>query len=410
MSIGRNREEQALTSLLASTLVKREVLDPMGKIGWGHGTPPPPETEVPRGPDGQPIKAEGAPTPVQDPTKPAAAASTAAPPVDKSLPAPVVKTDAPAIDLVAMYEGLRDPATGLISKKYKTVEEAIKGSGHLATMAKQSFTERDVALAEAARLREENIKLRTQPAPLGAAPNRAPGSPPLSRAEVDVAQERLDKVLASLKEDGAVLDAETMEKLSKAQRDVSDASTKFAVQEALSQRDEVAARGQEKWQAVDAHMRTKYPESFNFSDEMSLHISSDPVLQAAVGALVSRGQEIEATELAWTSLKRSMDAGTFATTKAQAEATEVVLAAKEQARQEALTQARKDAGVVTGSAGGVGVHQTPNAVVSNQAEIDAARDQMRMEGDAPGSPAAARFRHLIIGQHLDPSLFPGTNR
>jgi hypothetical protein len=32
---------------------------------------------------------------------------------------------------------------------------------------------------------------------------------------------------------------------------------------------------------------------------------------------------------------------------------------------------------------------------------------MRMEGDAPGSPAAARFRHLIIGRHLDPALFGG---
>jgi hypothetical protein len=101
-----------------------------------------------------------------------------------------------------------------------------------------------------------------------------------------------------------------------------------------------------------------------------------------------------------------MDKGTFATTKAEAEKTEIVLAAKEQARQEALVQARKDAGVVTGSAGGSGVHQGSDSAASSQAEIDQYRNQMRLEGDAPGSPAAARFRHLIIGKDLDPTLFP----
>jgi hypothetical protein len=30
---------------------------------------------------------------------------------------------------------------------------------------------------------------------------------------------------------------------------------------------------------------------------------------------------------------------------------------------------------------------------------------MRMEGEGLGMPGATRFRHLLIGRHLDPALF-----
>ena len=43
MSLGKNREEQELTRKLAATLVQKEVIEPMNKIGWVHGTPPPPD-------------------------------------------------------------------------------------------------------------------------------------------------------------------------------------------------------------------------------------------------------------------------------------------------------------------------------------------------------------------------------
>jgi len=404
MSIGRNREEQELTKLLASTLVAKEVLEPMQKIGWGHGSPPAPDY-------GTTPKVEGAaPAPAATTTPAATQAGQPAPaaPAAKVEPAAAATPSAPeAIDITAVMESLRD-ANGMILGKYKTVPEAIKGAGHVVTMAKQAFTERAAALAEAERLRAENLTLRTSPAASPAAvpvPTRTVQAP--SRAAVDAAQGKLDAVLSSIKEDGGVLDADSVERLSKTQRDMAEAMAKYAVDEALSGRDAATEQERASWLAVDEFMKSNHPESLQFADEIGLHLASDPLLSQAVGALVAQGKKNEASALAWKSLKQAMDAGVFATTKAAAEAKEVDLAAKEQARQEAVAKARIDAGVVTGSAGGQGIHLGGEAAGTSREEIEAARSQMRLEGDAPGSPAAVRFRHLIIGQHLDPSIFGG---
>lgn len=401
MSIGRNREEQELTALLAKTLVEKEVMEPMGKIGWGHGSPPPPDHS------GQPAPTEGAPGNAAAPAAPVQSGRPAAAPGAAPAAAGVAKADSPTYaELVATYESMRDPETGLIAKKYRTVDDAIKGSGHLAIMAKQSFTERDEARTELARLREENLKLRTSPAPTpGAAPVSRANVAPLSRAALDNAQGKLEEVLSSIAENGGILDAEAAKSLSKAQREVADAAADLRVQEVLGQRDTAQVTERNEWKEVDDFMSQHHPESAKFSDEVALMLQSDPVLQAGVNALLAQGDKIQATVLAWKSYERMNTGALSAASHAKAVETEADLAAREQVRKEQVQKARVDAGVITGSTGGAGVHENSNATAASREEIEAARRQMRIEGDAPGSPAAMRFREMIIGPSLDPKYF-----
>jgi hypothetical protein len=400
MSIGMNRAEQELTKRLVESIVIPEVLRPMDKIGWSHGTPPPPDytTTVPT---------EGAPAPA--PAAPAALGSGQPAP---AAPAPVpaaaapAKADAPGFEeIVATLESLRD-ANGLIGGKYKTIPEAFKGMGHLANMAKQSFQERDAALKQIAGIQE----LGSRPQPV-ASPAAAPAAPPsslvASRAALATAKTKLDTVLANLEGDGNVVDAETLRKVGDAQREVAELAADVRVQENFHQRESAQEADRARWTAVDEFMNKNHPESLKHADEIGLHIQSDPVLQEAVAALVASGKELQASVLAWQSYSRAVSDGSMAVAKVEAENKEVDLAAKEQVRQEALARARADAGVVKGSAGGQGIHENNNATGASREEIAALQNQMRMEGDAPGSPAAARFRHLIIGRHLDPALFGG---
>lgn len=394
--MSRSREEQELTTRLAQGLVRREVMEPMSKIGWGHGTPPPPEAGQPAT-EGAPGK-EAAPASAPTTGQPASPAASA--------PAPVVppKADAPTdpASIIATYEALRDPETGLIMRKYKTVEDAIKGSGHLADMAKQSFTERDEARKKLAELQEENLKLRTQPAASpAAAPQRQPSASP-SRAKVDEAQANLDGVLSRISENGGVLDAETSKSLSKAQRELADAAADWKVQESFSAQKEQEDSKNREWSAVDKYMKENHPTAENFAAEVALYMQSDPLLGRAVNALLAQGDKIGATELAWTTFKKVHGDQVTAAERASAEEAEADLAAREQVRKEQLERARRDAGAIQGSAGGAGVHERPVAGGSLE-ERQAAMEAMRREGDAPGSPAAKRFRELVIP--LDPSIF-----
>jgi hypothetical protein len=398
MSIGRSKEEQQLTTFLAKTLVEKEVIEPMKKIGWGHGNPPPPDYTTTRG-DGQP-GTEGAPGQAAAPA-PAADASgqPGARPAAAPAPNDQPKADSPKIDLVALFESLRDPETGLIGKKYRTVEEAIKGSGHLANMAKQSFT--------------ENAALRAATAPAPATPAASPAAAPQpkpvdspSRARADQAQARLDAVLSSITENGGVLDAETQKTLSAAQRELADAVADYRVQETLASSRKAEDTERDEWRKVDEYMAGKHPAAARFSEEVALHIQSDPLLSSAINALLAQGNKVAATELAWTSFEKVHGEQVEAATRAKAEDREADLAAREQVRKEQLEKARKDAGVIQGSAGGAGVHERAAGVGSRE-EIDAAKEAMRREGDAPGSPAAARWRALVIGPSLDPTFFGG---
>lgn len=396
MSIGRSREEKELTSLLSRTLVQKEVIEPMDKIGWSNASPPPPDYS------GQPA-AEGAPTP---------AAPPAAAPVVDGLPAPAsatppaadpVKTDAP-VDLNALFESLRDPETGLIGRKYKTVEEAIKGNVHLVQMAKQSFAERDEALRKL-----QSIQTLA-PAPVTPPQGVTAPQPPLidtaSRQVVETAQANLDAVLSEINENGGVLNEEIGKKLSRAQRELSEAVARASVIETRSSLDAKETAEREQWKEVDKQLSEKYPDSAKFAEEVALFVESDPLIASAVNALLREGTfegKLKASELAWKQFAAAHSARVTAEVTAAAENKEAELAAREQVRQEQLAQARKDAGVVTGSVGGSGAHDSPRAAGVTQEEIDALREQMRREGDAPGSPAATRFRRAII--HLDPAIF-----
>jgi hypothetical protein len=398
MSIGRSKEEQALTTLLASTLVAKEVIEPMNKIGWSHGTPPPPDFTSG---SGQPAN-EGAPGQAAAPAPAPVTGQPASPEAGKPAPTGTPKADGPEMDaaaLVGLYESLRDPKTGLIAGKYKTVEAAIKGSGHLAIMAKQAFTERDQANA---RVNSAPVA----PSPV-ASPAAAPASQPYSspsREKVDAAQARYDEVLSSVAENGGILDADTTKRLSKAQRELTEAVTQYQVEETRTREQNATRAEKAKWDDVESFMLREHPESARFSEEVALHIESDPLLAAAVNALLAQEKRLEATLTAWTSFQRTHSDMLSAETRAKAEEKEADLAAREQVRKERVEAARKDAGVITGSAGGAGVHEGRDARASAE-EIEAMRERMRREGDSPGSPAAMRFRQMVIP--LDPRYFGG---
>lgn len=407
MSHGRSREEQELTSRLAAGLVAREVIAPMEKIGWGHGTPPPPEQNSPSAP-GRP-GAEGAPG--------AAAAPAAAQPVQgQPLPAPVAKP-APAGEpnadsapdtavLDKVFEPLRDPATGLILGKFKTGLEAFKSAPHLVQMTKTAFETRDSALKQLSELQAENMRLRTSPAATPAAAPQATKPATPSREAVDKAQANLDKVLSEITENGGVLDAETSQKMSKAQRELADAIAEARVNEIRVEQDAVKERqdaDQAEWKKVNEAMAAKYPDSVRFSEEAGLNVQVDPLLRAQVNALLAQGNKLGAAETAWLAYERVRPKTTEE--RVNAEHKEIDLAAREQVRKEAVEKARIDAGIVGGtSAGGSGVHPNERAGGSRE-EIAAAADAMRREGGAPGSPAAMRWRQLVIGPSLDPTIF-----
>lgn len=402
MSIGRTREEQELTHHLVKTLVIPEVLRPMDAIGWTHASPPPPDYS------GQPTPAEGAPIPAQ----PAPAAPASGQPATPAQPTPAapatVKADAPATPpgFTFNIEDFKNPSTGLYFDKYPNPTEAMKGLGHLANMAKQSFQQRDEALQRLASFETGSAPVRPSP---GVTPTSAPASVPAdvtaSRAALDAAQARLDAVLSGMEGPETVIDAETLKKVMTVQREVADRTADLRVKETLHSRDSAVDAKQARWNAVDSHMRDNYPGSLSYATEIGLHIQSDPLLNDAVGALVAQGKEIQASELAWKSYQQAVHNGDAAVTMEAAKEKEADLTARGQVRQELLDKARIDAGVVQGSAGGVGIHENGKAVAPSGAELEAMRNQMRMEGDAPGSPAAMRFRHLLIGQHLDPSIF-----
>lgn len=403
MSIGRNREEQALTRLLAETLVQREVIAPMDAIGWSHGNPPPPDYSTP-GSSGQPAPPEGAPSPAQAPGALVAGGQPAPQPgVAPQLVAPDKMNSPTPDDIVATIEALRG-TDGMIAGKYKTVTEAMKGMAHLANMAKQSFQERDAALKQLREVQELGSRLQPGASP-AAVPSASPASLTVSRAALAQAKTRLDAVLSSVEDDGNVVDGETLRKVGEVQREVAELAADVRVQESFHQRESAEVSERNRWLAVDEHMDAHYPNSLKHSTEIGLHIQSDPMLQEAVAALVAVGKEVQASVLAWQSYERAVGDGSAAVVMADAQAKEADLAAKGQVRQELLDKARIDAGVIKGSAGGQGIHENQNATGASREELSALQAQMRMEGDTPGSPAAARFRHLIIGRHLDPSIF-----
>jgi hypothetical protein len=300
-------------------------------------------------------------------------------------------------------ESFKDPATGKYGGKYDTPAEFVRGIGHAINMAKQSFVQRDAAIEEAARLRSELSTARQSP-PVGSPTTVSSESYSLSnsRALADTAKSAYDAVLARVVEEGGLLDGDSSKSLSEAQRELSRAEAKLAVEESLIQHDGARSAEQRKWDAVNEFMKTTYPESLPLADEIGLYVQSEPLIQEAVAALVAQGKEQRAAELAWKEFDNAQRGGALVASRATAETTEVRLLAADQVRKEAVEQARKDAGISSTSASGV--HERLDTGPS-QDEINAAANAMRAYGTQPGNPAAARWRELTIGKSLPPEFF-----
>jgi len=385
MSLGRSKEEQEMTSLLAKTLVERDVMGPMNAIGWQHGTPPPAGTTPDAGQPGaggstttggQATTVEGG----QPAVKPGSAGD-----------APV-KADTPEA-LEAAAKATFDPKTGKYNGKYLTVEEAIKGGSNLAQMANKALDERDQLAAKLAAIEAENLRLRQTPAPQ-AAPQAAP-VPRVSRTQVDEAQANYDKVLSEIVEEGGLLDAEANKKLSKANRELADAIASYRVQENDASRESAQEAEDRKWGEVTRYMTENHPGSEQFSDEVALFVRSNTPLAKAIDALQKAGDQIGATELAWTSYKTASGAQVGAAKTEADTKREIELDARKEVREELKAEALKDAGVVRGSAGGTGVHQGGQQRGSFE-ERQALLNRMAVEGDSPGSASGAAYRKMVI--------------
>lgn len=435
--IGRTQAEIELTRKLSKTLVQREVIEPMAAAGWGHGTPPSPaqtalmiadraradgatEEQIagfleergvkytpPAG--GQPAKTEGAPAPAA----PAATATGGQPDPTKTTPAPaaqVAKTDASATapadqNVLTMFENLRDQ-NGLIMGKYKTVEDALKGAGHLANMAKQAL-----ARAEQAEARLSSVAKPVVADPPAARPAAAPTRKafvPTSRPELMAARERLDKVLSKTTNDG--FDGESAREFAEATREVARQEA-LSVADEVRQRQEYDARAEEdRFSEVNSYMAEKYPDSQNLDpDEFRLFLNLNPLLTEAMTALRAQGRDTRAAELGYTEFLKSRT-GTQTVpgmSSAEAERKEADLAAREQVRKELRDEALKDAGIVKGSAGGASAVETPGVTGPSQDDINAMANAMKREGEHPGSAAATQWRRAVIGRFLPPELFGG---
>lgn len=383
--------EAALIQDLIKNVVEPDVMGPMEKIGWSHGTPPPPEPVV-----DDPQK-PGTPTESVKPIAPA----VVGPPDPVVVTAPVVtespKKDAPPVvsDPLAFIEELKDPKTGLYGGKYKTREEFLKGVGHVVQMAKGAYSKADAAEQEAARLRTENAQLRIAPAALAAAPQPAPAS---VTQTITGRSAKLDAVLSKLKDEGGILDEENMQSLIEGVGELASTMATQAAEKSLATHENARAEEDKKWQDVDAHMLQVAPASLNFSDEIGLYVRSTPLVAAAVGALIQAKNLNGAAELAWQLFQGAHPGMSPAEVKETTDKTQIELEAADQVRREAVEQARKDAGVVSSAA--AGVHETPGTVGPTQEEIDQAAAEMHA-GDG------RRWRALTIGRTLTGPLFDG---
>jgi len=398
MSIGRSKEERELTSLLASTLVQKEVVEPMNALGWGYGEPPKPNYETT--PDGGQPAAGGSTTTGEPDVPQGKGGQPATTPETKAQP---VKADATSIEaLMAAFESTKDPVTGLYGGKYKTMDEAIKGGRHLAQMANTAFSQRDEMAAKLAALSEENLKLRQTPALTSAAPVVSPNLT-AARAAMESAQAAYDKVLSEIAEDGGVLDAEAGKKLARVNRELTQAAADFRVQETFASRESAKEADNRKWDAVAQYMGQNHPDAEKFSEEVALYVRSNTPLAKAIDALNRAEDYIGATELAWVSYRDHAGALTLDQKSAADTSRESELAEREKVRQEQRNAALKDAGVMHSSAGGTGVHQGGEHRGTAE-EREALTQRASIEGMAPGSPAARRLREMIIP--LPPGLFP----
>lgn len=362
--------ESDLIKNLIDTIVEPQVIEPMEKIGWTHDAPPDPTPKVIATP-----ASEAAP--VTETHKPTATPATTAPLAETS----VTTT---AVD----WESLRE-ANGLILGKYKNESEATKGVSHAVAMAKD-------ALNKAALLEEENAKLRES---ITARPvaTFTPETKPLTTT-APVQSNDLDLILAKIVEEGGTIDELNVKELKDALLKTASEAAVTKVNQVLTEQDSAKKAEDAAWNQVDKFMRTNYPDSVNFTDEINLFVNTDPMTGTVVRTLLAAGKKEEAAVTAWQNYARAASVETNAKIRTNNIQKETVLDAADQVRKEAVERARIDAGVPTTTAGGI--HESPEASTSRE-EIEAAAAGMAA-GDV-GS--AILWRKLTVGRDLSGPLF-----
>ena len=358
-----NQAEADLHARIMAEIVEPEVMAPMERIGWSETG----VEMVPAVPD-NPAVVE---TPASRQPEPVKPDNPVTPPAGQPDPA---TTTAPEVD----WESLRE-ANGLILGKYKDSFSATRGVGHAVAMAKQAFTERD----ELAR-RIHELETRTT------LPTAAPS--PIAPVETTPQPSILDTVFKEIVDEGGLIDETTGPKLRQALREEAVRVAKETVAETRQIQD----RETSEWTQVGAYMQVNHPESVNFTEELNLFVAANPALKNTVANLLKDGDKIGATEFAWVKYNAAREAQTAQTTHAANVTQEIKLTAAEQVRQEAVAAARRDAGVVTTSAGGV--HETVPQT-ADQDEIELAAAEMRRTG------LGDRWRQLVIGSQLKGPLF-----
>lgn len=335
-------------------IVQNEVITPMNQVGWNEGQQALAELH------GLPVTPDAAPQGSQPPPN-------SGPPNVESKTAPA-SPEATATDLSAYLESLRDEKTGLILRKYKDVPAAIKGVQHAVSMAHEAFDQRDAAFAKLAEL--EATALTASPTP------KAPVAPTVDTAALDAA-------LAKILEEGGMITPDTVGEL----REAIVKTAASVVPQSMADPD------QPLWDEAFAKMEQEIP-GFGGQDNLDaigLHLRMNPVTKAGVDALVSQKKFYEASRLAYNSMALAAPAPLSAEERRSIE-----LTAKGEVRQAAVDAARKDAGVLTTTAGGT--HEVPPSGPT-QAEIDAAAAIFARTTDG------REWRRLAFGSQLNSPLF-----
>lgn len=230
--------------------------------------------------------------------------------------APAAPADSPA----SKPEGQPGGEGKLLLGKYKSESDAEKAYHGLIHSNKALLAERDQLLANLSEF--QNRANGQQPAP-SAAPSRQ--ADPVSRSE------QRASILKELENDP--LNPEIITKL-----------TDLAVNEAL----ERATAPQRAVEQADQYMTARYPEAYQFVDEVQQFVATDPATRAAVKELWDKGAHGPASELAY--LKWQLHKASSAETGAIANA---------EVRRQEVEKARVDAGLVSSQASGV--HESSSA-------------------------------------------------
>lgn len=271
-------------------------------------------------------------------------------------PAATPAPAAPAQPAPAPSEGRPGDAQKLLLGKFKDEATAEKSYHGLIHANKALLSEKDQLLATIADLQS---RANGRPAPAPSAPEQAD---PVSRSG------RRAEILAQLESDpfNAALVAQLAD---------------VAAQEAV----EKASAPQRAYAEADNYMRARYPEAFQFGDEVGQFVATDPATKSAVEKLWEKGAYGEASELAY--LRWQIN---------QASSAEASGRANAQVLQEEVAKARIDAGLVSSQANGV--HETPASQIAvSKEEEEAAIRQYHAGYKQP--------LMRIIGRDLPDDLF-----